>query len=81
VPIHLSGTRHAMPRGHRWMVFKAGLPGPRHLIEIRFGSPIVSRPHERPSKVMERVRLFLAECGAETEGEPRADHARQRQPA
>jgi hypothetical protein len=31
--------------------------------------------------VMERVRLFLAECGAETEGEPRAEHARQRQPA
>jgi 1-acyl-sn-glycerol-3-phosphate acyltransferase len=81
VPIHLSGTRQAMPHGHRWMVSKRGLPGPRHLIEIHFGSPIVPRAHERPSQVMERVRLFLAECGAETEGEPRAEHARQRQPA
>ena len=81
VPIHLSGTRQAMPRGHRWMVFKGGLPGPRHRIEIRFGNPIVPREDERPSKVMERVRLFLAECGAETKGEPHAEHARQHQAA
>src|SRR5919198_6527764 len=58
VPIHLSGTRQAMPRGHRWMVFKRGRPGPRHRIEIRFGNLIVPRAHERPSQVMERVRLF-----------------------
>ena len=81
VPIHLSGTRHAMPRGHRWMVFKGGLPGPRHRIEVRFGNPIVPGARERPSQVMERVRLFLAECGAETEDEPHAEHARQRQAA
>ena len=81
VPIHLSGTRQAMPRGRRWMVSKGRLPGPRHLIEIRFGNPIVPRAHERPSQVMERVRLFLAECGAETAGEPRSEHTRQRQPA
>jgi 1-acyl-sn-glycerol-3-phosphate acyltransferase len=81
VPIYMSGTGEAMPRGHRWMVFKAGRPGPRHAIEIRFGNPIVPRTGERPSEVMERVRLFLAECGAETEHEPRAEHARPRQTA
>jgi 1-acyl-sn-glycerol-3-phosphate acyltransferase len=81
VPIYLSGTREAMPRGHRWMVFKAGRPGPRHQLEIRFGKPIVARAGEQPGEVMERVRGFLAECGAETEPEPHAEHAHRRQPA
>jgi 1-acyl-sn-glycerol-3-phosphate acyltransferase len=81
VPIYVSGTREAMPRGHHWMVFKTGRPGPRHPIEIRFGSPIVPRPRERPSEVMERVRLFLAECGAETRRQPRTDRVHGRQPA
>jgi 1-acyl-sn-glycerol-3-phosphate acyltransferase len=81
VPIYVSGTGEAMPRGHRWMVFKAGRPGPRHPLEIRFGKPIAPRACGRPSEVMERVRLFLAECGAETEHEPHAEHARRRQPA
>jgi 1-acyl-sn-glycerol-3-phosphate acyltransferase len=81
VPIYLSGTREAMPRGRRWMVFKAGRPGPRHELEIRFGKPIASDAGERPSEVMEQVRLFLAECGAETEPEPQTEHANRRQPA
>jgi 1-acyl-sn-glycerol-3-phosphate acyltransferase len=81
VPIFLSGTRHAMPRGHHWMVFKAGRPGPRHPLEIRFGKPIVPRPGQPPGEVMERVRLFLAECGAETERDPSAEPAPGRQPA
>jgi 1-acyl-sn-glycerol-3-phosphate acyltransferase len=81
VPIYLSGTREAMPRGHHWMVFKAGRPGPRHPLEIRFGAPIVPRASERPREVMERVRLFLAECGAETEPPWRAEQPHQRQPA
>jgi 1-acyl-sn-glycerol-3-phosphate acyltransferase len=80
VSIYVSGTRDAMPRGHHWMVFKTGRPGPRHQLEIRFGSPIVPRAGERPSEVMERVRLFLAECGAETEREPETGHAQRRQP-
>jgi 1-acyl-sn-glycerol-3-phosphate acyltransferase len=80
VPIYVSGTREVMPRGHRWMVFKARRPGPRHPIEIRFGNPIVPRAGERPSEVMERVRLFLAECGAETE-RAHAQRARQHQAA
>ena len=81
VPIYLSGTRQAMPRGHHWMVFKTGRPGPRHPIEIRFGKPIVPRPGEPPGEVMEQVRLFLAECGAETQRDPSPEAARGRQPA
>lgn len=80
VPIYVSGTDEAMPRGRHWMVFKAGRPGPRHPLEIRFGTPIVPRASERPSQVMERVRLFLTECGAETERKPRAERAHRRQP-
>ena len=81
VPIYVSGTGEAMPRGHRWMVFKAGRPGPRHPLEIRFGKPIAPRASERPSEMMERVRIFLAECGAETEREPHAEHTHRRRPA
>ena len=81
VPIYLSGTGDAMPRGHHWMVFKAGRPGPRHPIEICFGHPIIPRPGERPSEVMKRIRLFFAECGAETERELQAEHAYLHQPA
>ena len=81
VPIFVGGTREAMPRGHHWMVFKAGRPGPRHPIEIRFGKPIVPRPGEPPGEVMEQVRLFLAECGAETQPDPTPEAARGRQPA
>ena len=93
VPIYLSGTRAAMPRGHHWMVFKAGRPGPRHRLEIRFREPIFPRADEDPGEVMERVRRFFAACGAETEGgagkerepqaerEPNGEPTDQRQPA
>lgn len=81
LPIYVSGTGQAMPRGHYWMVFKAGRPGPRHPLETRFGKPIVARPGERPSEVMERVRLFLAGWGAQTSRQARPEHAHRRQPA
>jgi 1-acyl-sn-glycerol-3-phosphate acyltransferase len=81
VTIYVSGTRNAMPRGHRWMVFKAGRPGPRHSIEVRFGDPIVPRPGERLSEVMERVRLFFAECGAQTARVPHVQRAEPSQAA
>ena len=81
VPIYVSGTREAMPRGHRWMVFKAGRPGLRHPLEIRFGNPIATGAGERPGEVMERVRVFFAECGAKTEREPDPEPAHPRQPA
>jgi 1-acyl-sn-glycerol-3-phosphate acyltransferase len=66
VPVFIDGTRDAMPRGHHWMTFKEGRPGPRHQIEIHFGDPIESGGD--PQDVMERVRLFLAESGARTQG-------------
>jgi hypothetical protein len=77
----VSGTGEAMPRGHRWTVFKAGRPGTRHPREFRFGKPIVPRASERPREVMERVRLLLAECRAQTKGEPHAEPTHRRQPA
>lgn len=81
VPIYVSGTREAMPRGHHWMVFKTGRPGPRHALEIRFGNPILPRADERAGEVMERVRVFLAESGARTERELETEPAHRRQPA
>lgn len=79
VPIYVSGTGEAMPRGRHWMVFKSGRPGPRHAIEVRFGEPIRPRAGEHPSDVMERVRLFLAESGAATAQDPEAAQAHRRQ--
>jgi 1-acyl-sn-glycerol-3-phosphate acyltransferase len=81
VPIFVSGTGAAMPRGHHWMVFRSGRPGSRHPLEIRFGEAIAANRGEAPAEVMELVRRFLAECGAETERASRAAHARPRQPA
>jgi 1-acyl-sn-glycerol-3-phosphate acyltransferase len=81
VPVYVGGTAEAMPRGRHWMVFKSGRPGPRHPLEIRFGEPIPTREGDRPSRLMERVRLFLAESGAATGspaggmGSPRRQHA------
>jgi len=66
VPVFISGTKAAMPRGHHWMVFKTGRPGRRHDVEIRFGEPIRARDGEPAVDVMERVRLFLADAGADT---------------
>jgi len=68
VPIFVSGTSDAMPRGSRWMAHKHGARGSRrHAIEIRFGAPIGAREDEPCADMMERVRLFLAESGAATE--------------
>lgn len=72
VPVFVAGTHDAMPRGRHWMVFKQGRPGPRHAVEIRFGEPIHIRAGDGAPEVMERVRLFLAEAGAETVPDPRA---------
>jgi 1-acyl-sn-glycerol-3-phosphate acyltransferase len=77
VPVYVGGTSEAMPRGHHWMVFKAGRPGPRRRIEVRFGARF--RPGEDAAEAMERIRLFLAESGAETE--PGSAGTRPRQPA
>lgn len=72
VPVHVSGTHAAMPTGRRWMQRQPGRGiGRRHPIEIRFGAPIRPREGEAHADVMERVRLFLAECGAATSPDPR----------
>jgi 1-acyl-sn-glycerol-3-phosphate acyltransferase len=60
VPVHISGTREAMPIGRRWMVRPEG--GGRHTISVRFGAPI--EVGER-SEAMARVREFMQSCGAE----------------
>ena len=66
VPIHVSG--HARGDAGRPLLdaAPAGRPIPRrHPIEIRFGAPI--RPGRRaPHEVMERVRAFFEQAGAET---------------
>ena len=82
VPVFVSGTGAAMPLGRYWMVFRAGFPGPRHPVEIRFGLPIVADAGEEPAETMERVRSFFAACAAETHQSPtvapeRARHPRQ----
>jgi len=82
VPIFVSGTGEAMPRGTKWMKFKNGRLGAgRHDIEIRFGEPIRPREGEHRSDVMERVRLFLAESGATTDHGGAPGRAPHRQPA
>lgn len=72
VPVHVTGTHSAMPPGRRWPRRRAGHPlRCRHPIEVRFGAPIRPREGEHRSDVMERVRLFFAESGAETTPDPR----------
>lgn len=81
VPIFVSGTGEAMPRGTKWMNFKNGRPGAgRHQVVIRFGEPIKPREGEHRSDVMERVRLFLAESGASTDHAIAAGRSSRRQP-
>jgi hypothetical protein len=43
----------------------------RHEIEVRFGAPIAVSPDDDRFEVMERVRLFMADCGAETTPDPK----------
>jgi 1-acyl-sn-glycerol-3-phosphate acyltransferase len=71
VPVHISGTRAAMPVGSGWM---SRPPGggrlARHRIGLTFGAPIAVAPDEEPRAVMEKVRLFLATQGEETTPDP-----------
>lgn len=67
VPVHISGTRAAMPVGSGWMSRPAGGGRlARHRIEVTFGAPIAVSADEDPRAVMEKVRLFLATQGEET---------------
>jgi 1-acyl-sn-glycerol-3-phosphate acyltransferase len=69
VPIHVSGTHEVMPVGRYWMRRR---PGSRHPIAIRFGAPIRPDEDEHRSDVMERVRCFFEQAGAETTPAERA---------
>lgn len=72
VPIYISGTREAMPTGRRWMVRpRNGGRLARHTIAVKFGAPIPSTRLEDRYEVMERVRLFMASCGADTTPDPK----------
>lgn len=64
VPIHVSGTHEVMPVGRYWMQRRPG--NLRHPIEIRFGAPIQPQGVEHRSEVMERVRAFFEQAGADT---------------
>src|SRR3954453_19981741 len=67
VPVHITGTRAAMPVGQGGPKRRPGRwPRPRHDVEIRFGAPIRLTPVEDCRAVMERVRAFYERCGAVT---------------
>jgi 1-acyl-sn-glycerol-3-phosphate acyltransferase len=63
VPVHISGTREAMPIGSNWMV-RPDHRGrwARHTISVSFGAPIDA---EDRFEAMARVRSFMQSCGAE----------------
>jgi 1-acyl-sn-glycerol-3-phosphate acyltransferase len=72
VPIHISGTREAMPIGRNWMVRpEDGGRWARHTISVSFGAPIEVGPFDDRFEVMARARRFMESCGALTTPEPR----------
>jgi 1-acyl-sn-glycerol-3-phosphate acyltransferase len=63
VPVHISGTRRAMPIGSRWMVRpERGGRWARHAISVSFGAPIEV---DDRAEAMACVRRFMQSCGAE----------------
>jgi 1-acyl-sn-glycerol-3-phosphate acyltransferase len=71
VPVHILGTHDAMPPGRRWMVRPAGgSRWGRHTLRVRFGPPIQVGSGDDVLEALERVRLFMAACGAQTRVHP-----------
>ncbi len=71
-PVHMSGTHEAMPPGRSWMVRpEGGGRWARHTIPVSLGAPIHVGPHDDRLEVMERVRLFMKACGADTTPDPK----------
>ena len=67
VPVHISGTREAMPVGSNWMVRpEDGGRWDRHALSVSFGPPIEVGPGDHPGEAMACVRGFMQTCGAET---------------
>jgi 1-acyl-sn-glycerol-3-phosphate acyltransferase len=72
VPVHIGGTHAAMPPGQVWMSRPAGAGWrSRHSIRVSFGEPIEVGYDDAPIDVMEAVRTFLEDCGADTTPDPR----------
>jgi 1-acyl-sn-glycerol-3-phosphate acyltransferase len=59
LPIHLSGTRAAMPPGQPWPHRRAWEP--RHPIEVVFGAPIRPAAAGRPREALAQISGFFAE--------------------
>jgi 1-acyl-sn-glycerol-3-phosphate acyltransferase len=71
VPVHITGTRAAMPVGSGWMSRPRGAGRlARHEIVVTFGAPIAVDPDDEPRAAMEKARLFLAAQGEETTPDP-----------
>lgn len=66
VPVHLTGTRHAMPPGQIWPRRK--LWQRRHAVELVFGDPIWPVAPEQRRAVIEQVEAFFAEHEADERG-------------
>jgi 1-acyl-sn-glycerol-3-phosphate acyltransferase len=69
VPVHIAGTYAAMPTGSRWMVRPPS--GGRHALTVSFGPAIEVQRRDDRLETMERVRLFMMQCGAATTQDPK----------
>jgi 1-acyl-sn-glycerol-3-phosphate acyltransferase len=79
VPVHITGTRSAMPVGQSWPERLPGRGlGRRHDVAIRFGPPIRPSALEDRRDTMERVRQFYALCGAQTTPSPERSERTER---
>lgn len=68
VPVHLSGTKPAMPPGQVWPRRKAWEE--RHPVRIAFGDPLRPRDADDRHEVIEGVQAFFAEQDALLGGAP-----------
>lgn len=73
VPVFVSGTHQTMPVGRPWMRRDHGRRRP---VTVAFGPPIAPGSDAHRTEVMDRVRTFFADSGAETTLDKRI--ARQR---
>lgn len=68
VPVCLRGTGELMPVGARW---PRRVDGDRVDVTVSFGAPIPVSSDDDRFELMEGVRRFMAECGAETTPDPK----------
>lgn len=72
VPVHIAGTHAAMPPGRHWMLHREGAgPHARHTLWVSVGAPIHVGPRDDRFEAMERVRMFMETCGAQTTPDPK----------